>query len=63
MHGQELRILIDEKQTAGKHSVTWNGKDNLGMQVGSGIYFYQIKLENRYSQIKKMILLKNHKNY
>lgn len=38
-------------------SVIWNGKDKLGHQAPSGIYFYKLKI-GRYEQIKKMIMMK-----
>ena len=39
------------------YSVTWNGEDESGKSVSSGIYFYKLKTEKE-SQIKKMILMK-----
>ena len=41
----------------GKHSIEWNGKDNLGKKVASGLYLYKLN-SNSSSQIRKMILLK-----
>lgn len=55
--GQKVKTLIDEKLTAGNHQVMWNGKDDNGKQVASGIYFYKMKSGN-YNETKKMILLK-----
>ena len=55
--GQEIRSLIDENLSAGQYQITWDGKNNVGQQVASGIYFYQIKA-GQFSAIKKMILLK-----
>ncbi|MCC7429514.1 T9SS type A sorting domain-containing protein, partial [bacterium] len=40
-----------------KGFVTWNGTDETGKQVSSGIYFYKLKSEN-FSETKKMVLLK-----
>ena len=57
MHGQEVLNLVNEKQPAGKHSVVWNGKNELGESVDSGIYFYSIQTGN-YTETKKCILLK-----
>ena len=38
--------------------VVWDGKDDNGNQVSSGIYFYQIKVSDNYSEIKKMVILR-----
>ena len=57
MLGQEIKTLINQKQTAGIHTVRWNGTDQFGQKVGSGIYFYQVKSGN-ISIVKKMILMK-----
>jgi hypothetical protein len=55
--GQKVRTLVDEYQQAGAKEVFWDGKDEYGHQVGSGIYFYKIKT-SEYSETKKMILLR-----
>lgn len=55
--GQRVRTLVDEAQTAGKKEVTWDGKDEKGNQVASGVYFYKLETEN-FSQTKKMVLMK-----
>ncbi len=56
--GQKIRSLINNNQPAGKHSVVWDGKDNSGNNVCSGIYFYQMKQAEKYTGLKKMILIK-----
>jgi hypothetical protein len=55
--GQKVRALVDEDQEAGEKSVNWDGKDDLGKEVATGIYFYHIKAGD-FSTVKKMILLK-----
>jgi flagellar hook assembly protein FlgD len=42
---------------AAYHSVTWNGNDDQGRTVGSGIYFYKMRA-GKYTSTKKMILMK-----
>lgn len=55
--GQKVRTLVDDFQTAGFQSVNWDGTDNNGVEVASGIYFYRMKTD--YSQeTRKMVLLK-----
>jgi serine protease AprX len=55
--GQEVRTLVDEPKWAGTHQVIWDGKDDAGKDVASGIYFYQLTVKDR-TLTKKMLLLK-----
>lgn len=55
--GQKVKTLINEFREAGYHSVIWNGKDNNGKPVASGLYFYRMKTAN-YDAMRKMIMLK-----
>jgi len=55
--GRKVTTLINENQSAGNHSVTWNGANNQNQQVSSGIYFYRIET-NDFTTTKKMTLLK-----
>ena len=57
MKGQLVKTLINEHLDAAYHVVTWNGKDNSGKSVSSGVYFYKMKAE-KYTATKKMILMK-----
>jgi len=40
------------------HSIIWNGTDQTGKTVSSGIYFYKMKAGGRYTSTRKMILMK-----
>jgi len=55
--GQEIRTLVDARQPAGSHSATWNGLDNSGSMVESGIYLYKLQAGNEILT-NKMILMK-----
>jgi hypothetical protein len=55
--GKRIRTLINEHQTAGYKRVSWDGKDDNGNEVPTGVYFYRIKA-GEFTQAKKMILLK-----
>jgi len=55
--GQAVKTLVDRNEEAGLKSVDWNGRDDLGNQVASGIYVYKIQAGN-FVQAKKMLLLK-----
>ena len=53
--GQIVKSYPDYEN--GFHTVDWNGKDDLGKQVGSGLYFYRLDSATT-SQIRRMIFLK-----
>ncbi len=55
--GQRVKTLVDEHQSAGYKTVHWEGKDERGVEVASGVYFYRIQAEE-FVQTKKMLLLK-----
>jgi len=55
--GQQIVTLVDEPQTAGHYRVTWNGKDEHGNEMASGIYFYQLRY-GKYRATRKMIFLR-----
>lgn len=57
IRGKAVRTLVDEFQTRGNHKVVWNGKNNEGIDVASGIYFYQLKT-NGFIQAKKLTLIR-----
>jgi hypothetical protein len=55
--GELVRTLVDEMKNAGAYSIAWDGRNNAGSGVASGIYFY--KMETRaFSQTKKMVVLR-----
>ena len=58
MTGHEVLTLVNENQTKGKHSVVWDGRDDSGNPVSNGIYFYRMKYGNKYTGLKKIILMK-----
>jgi len=55
--GQKVRTLVAEHQVAGDKTAYWNGRDDNGNEVTSGIYFYRIKA-GEFTQTKKMVILK-----
>ncbi len=55
--GQEIKTLINQEQEPGNYQIMWDGTNNLGIKVSSGIYLYQFKADG-FVQTKKMILLK-----
>ncbi len=55
--GQEIRRLIDANYAAGYHEARWDGQDNHGNPVSSGVYLYQLRTAT-FSQVKKMSLMR-----
>jgi len=55
--GREVRNIINEFQQPGKKIYQWDGKDNRGSVVSSGVYFYQLQTRE-FLQTKKLMLLK-----
>ncbi len=55
--GQEIRLLSEGSQEAGFHRVVWDGKDQTGHTIASGIYFVRLQADN-FSSVRKMTLLK-----
>ncbi|MCU0643876.1 MAG: T9SS type A sorting domain-containing protein, partial [bacterium] len=54
--GQEIKTLVDGLQTAGAHSVSWDGIDSLGKRACSGIYICQLQI-GVFLKSKKMLLV------
>ena len=57
VRGARVRTLIDKPQPAGRYRVEWDGRNNDGAPVGSGIYFYRMVMP-LFAQARKMVLLK-----
>ena len=55
--GQRVTTLINEYQKAGYNRIIWDGKDQAGNGVSSGVYFYRIEAGN-FNESKKMLMLK-----
>jgi hypothetical protein len=57
IRGQLVRTLLDEERTGGDYAVLWDGRDESGKAVSSGIYFCRLSTGSS-SEVKKMVLLK-----
>lgn len=57
LKGQLVKTLFSGNLDKGNHSLVWNGLDNNGASVGSGVYFYSLSDGNS-SQQRKMLMMK-----
>jgi len=55
--GQHVRTLLDNKMGAGDYEVRWDGKDEAGYALSTGVYFYQISAGD-FKQAKRMMLVR-----
>ena len=55
--GQQIKVLMNSNLEYGYHTATWNGLDQLGRPVASGVYFSELRTRN-FRKTKKMLLLK-----
>ena len=55
--GQEVATLIDNRLSPGEHVVQWDGTDQSGQQVATGVYYYRLAAGD-YIETKKMMMLK-----
>jgi hypothetical protein len=55
--GRKVRTLVNETKQAGSYRAEWNGTDNAGRPVSTGVYLYRYKA-GKVTQTKKMLLLK-----
>jgi hypothetical protein len=55
--GRLVRVLVDDPLEANRYERVWDGKDNAGRPVASGVYFYKLVTKD-FTQTRKMVLLK-----
>jgi flagellar hook assembly protein FlgD len=55
--GREVRELVKGSQEPGFYRINWDGKNNQGKEVASGIYFYLLQTGDR-KEGKKMLVIK-----
>jgi len=57
VQGQRIRTLVSESKLPGRHKVSWDGRNDMGREVTSGIYFYRLQT-GQFVSVKKMIILR-----
>jgi hypothetical protein len=55
--GQRIRTLVNGHQMVGEHTVTWDGTDQSGASVASGVYLYRLRAGD-FVNTRKMVLMK-----
>ncbi|MCD4796219.1 MAG: T9SS type A sorting domain-containing protein [Candidatus Cloacimonetes bacterium] len=55
--GQKIKTIVNDFQLAGEYNLVWNGTDENGKAVSSGIYFYKLR-SNDNVRVRKAILMK-----
>jgi flagellar hook assembly protein FlgD len=56
--GQKIKTLIQNEFPKGSHSIYWNGDNESGKPVSSGIYYYKLNVNGKTEAVKKCLLLK-----
>ncbi|UCG52204.1 MAG: T9SS type A sorting domain-containing protein, partial [Candidatus Latescibacterota bacterium] len=58
--GQLVRNLVDDVQSPREtgFSVVWNGRNDAGMPVASGVYLYKLTVGSQFEDVRKLVLLK-----
>jgi len=57
IRGQKVITLVDELKESGQYSVNWNGRDENGRRVSSGVYFYRMSAGD-FTAVRKMVIVK-----
>ena len=55
--GQRVKTLVDAALAPGQHRLIWDGRNDAGLRVSSGVYFYRLKAGD-YVKSRKMVLIR-----
>lgn len=56
--GEKVRTLVNSYQNTGSYTLQWNGLNDFGHQVTSGVYFYRMQVDGKVIKSRKMILMR-----
>ena len=54
--GNEVVTLVNEEKTSGTYNVSWNGLNNSGNAVSTGVYFARLSVNNQFKNLKLLLL-------
>jgi hypothetical protein len=57
VRGQRVRTLVNEPQGPGTYRISWDGRDDAGDEVASGVYLYRVEVGD-FSENRKMVLIR-----
>ena len=57
LNGQKVKTLLRKDMNAGIHKIVWNGTNQTGRKVASGLYLYRLQMKG-YDKIRKMVVIK-----
>jgi flagellar hook assembly protein FlgD len=57
MLGQHVRTLVNQTQQAGRYAITWNGRNEQGQPVASGVFIYRLQAGS-FTQVRRMALVR-----
>ncbi|MDZ7363850.1 MAG: T9SS type A sorting domain-containing protein [candidate division KSB1 bacterium] len=57
LQGRQVRTLVNQRQPAGRYTITWNGRNEQGEALASGVYLYQLRAGN-FVQTRRMALVR-----
>jgi len=55
--GRQVRVLVDQKQKAGRHTVAWNGRDESGKRMASGVYLARLVVDGQ-TKVRKLTFVR-----
>ena len=57
VEGRRVKVLFDGRHGPGLHRETWDGRNDAGRRMPSGVYFYELQAPG-YDSVRKMMLVK-----
>ncbi len=58
MLGQVVRTLVEGIRPSAVHAITWDGRDDSGVEAASGSYLYRLEIAGKYAEGRVMLLVR-----
>ena len=58
LQGDLVKVLVQGNESAGKHSVSWDGRNENGKIVVKGVYFIRVRAPGIFNQLRKVLIIK-----